>query len=182
MVANYSRADEDGGMRPVLLIDVDGPLNPFHARWFAGHRPADGYGFHRLTPSDGYTYWVALNPEHGRRLLELTDAYDLAWATTWQHDANRLIAPLIGLPGDLPVVPLHRPRGLPVHRCWKTDQVAEWVGSRSFAWIDDEINQATRDWLEAREGLGPHLARRVSAETGLTQGDFDALKAFADAL
>jgi hypothetical protein len=166
-------------VKPLLLMDVDGPLNPFDARWFVSRTPRDGYSFHQLKPAGGQTYWVALNPTHGRRLEELSAVYDLAWATTWGEDANRLIAPIVGLPTDLPVVPLLQPRFRIPGVFWKTEQIAEWVGPRPFAWFDDEINRATRDWLADQSGLGAHHTRRVAANEGLKSADFAALEEFA---
>ncbi len=168
-------------MRPLLLLDVDGPLNPFRAPWFGQRRPHDGYEFHVLTPAGGRSYWVALNAEHGEHLRALAARYDLAWATTWRDDANRLIAPLLGLPGDLPVVPLTLPTMLIPGWGWKTEQIASWVGPRPFVWLDDEITGETQGWLDHANGLGPHLARCVPAEVGLTRTDFEAVGAFAGA-
>ena len=106
-------------MKPLLLMDVDGPMNPFRAPWFAQRTPADGYEFHELTPEGDQTYSVALNPRHGVRLLELASIYDLVWASTWGADANRLIAPILGLPTDLPVISLPEPSVLMSLRSWK---------------------------------------------------------------
>lgn len=169
-------------MKPLLLMDVDGPLSPFRARWFAGRVPADGYQFHELTPEGNQTYRVALNPEHGLRLLELASVYDLAWATTWGAEANRLIAPIIGLPSALPVIGLPQPSVLRSGRSWKAESILHWVGDRPFAWFDDEINRPTRLWLEGSDRTGPHLAHRVPAEAGLTDADFDVLEDFAKSL
>ena len=70
--------------RPFLLLDVDGVLNPI------GLQPSDlvpaGFDVHRL---DGLR--VLLAPEHGVWLRELSTAFKLVWATSWEHDANRLI-------------------------------------------------------------------------------------------
>jgi hypothetical protein len=166
-------------VKPLLLMDVDGPLNPFRARWFAQVTPADGYQFHQLTPEGDQTYRVALNPEHGERLLELATIYDLAWATTWGHEANRLISPILGLPSDLPVIGLPQPSVLMSRRSWKVARIVDWVGVRPFAWFDDEINRPTRLWLANQVAVGPHIAHRVPAEVGLADADFDALWAFA---
>ena len=169
-------------MKPLLLMDVDGPMNPFGAGWFAQRTPARGYQFHELTPAGDWTYRVALNPEHGVQLLELASSYELAWASTWGPDANRLIAPILGLPPDLPVIRLPRPHLRLSEVCWKAEPIVGWVGSRPFAWFDDEINRATRLWLAGRHDLGPHLAHRVPAEVGLTEADFEVLRGFAEDL
>ena len=162
----------------MLLMDVDGPMNPFRAPWFAQLTAADGYQFHELTPAGDQTYTVALNPEHGRQLRELSSLYELAWATTWGAEANRLISPILGLPTDLRVVDLPPRSDRMIRRSWKTERIVEWVGERPFAWFDDEINRSTRRWL-ADVVATPHLAHRVPAELGLRATDFDMLSAFA---
>lgn len=168
--------------RPWLLMDVDGPLSPFRARWFERAVAPAPFCFHELATSSGQSFRVALNPEHGEELRELSQAYDLAWATTWQHDANRLIAPILGLSRDLPVVPLLRPRGWLQRRSWKTEQVCDWVGRRPFAWFDDEINRRTRAWARGAAWLSPHLFVRVAPEDGLGDQHFDALWDFVEGL
>lgn len=167
-------------VKPLLLIDVDGPLSPFDAPWFDSSTPPGDFRFYDLSPSDGETYRVALSDSHGAELDDLQDAYDLAWATTWRYAANRLISPILGLPRNLPVIPLVRPRGPGTRRSWKVEQIADWAGPRPFAWFDDEINRATRDWLKKASWLGPHLALRIPASVGLTEPDFERIWAFAD--
>ena len=54
---------------PLLLLDVDGVLNPYAAPWLA----------------------------------ELAARFRIVWATAWQAEANRLLAPLLALP-ELPVI------------------------------------------------------------------------------
>ncbi|SEB67496.1 hypothetical protein SAMN05216482_0488 [Streptomyces sp. PAN_FS17] len=96
--------------RPLLFLDVDGPLNPYAAK--PTRRP-DGYTTLRV-PRDNGDFQdhqelsfrrgplrVWLNPAHGQALLKL--GYELCWATTWMADANRWIGPVIGLP-ELPFV------------------------------------------------------------------------------
>ena len=74
----------DGAKRPYLLIDVDGVLNPFGAV----DRPR-GFAWHEL---GGYGVW--LSRRHGEWLNGLAEWFDLVWATTWEHDADLLIAPV----------------------------------------------------------------------------------------
>lgn len=88
-------------MKPLLLIDVDGPLNPYAAK--AQRRP-EGYRTHRMRPT-GWTeaeqakpLRVWLNPDHGAELLALAEVYELVWATTWKDEANDWIGPHLGLP------------------------------------------------------------------------------------
>jgi hypothetical protein len=82
--------------RPLLFLDVDGPLIPFGIDP-ARHR--DGLPASQVPEANPLL--ARLDPEHGRRLSALP--CELVWATTWMADANSEIAPRIGLP-ELPVV------------------------------------------------------------------------------
>jgi hypothetical protein len=170
--------------RPLLLLDVDGPLNPYAAK--AQRRPP-GYTTHRLLPGD----WVArhaalgeraeplrvwLNPDHGAALLALP--YELVWATTWMHDANTLIAPRLGLPG-LPVIEWPRMFHDDVDGIhWKTRHVVDWAAGRPFAWVDDEFGERDPGWVREHHA-GPALLHHVDPRVGLTDRDFDVLKDWA---
>jgi hypothetical protein len=176
-------------VRPLLLVDVDGPLNPYAAHW---NRPPAGYQTFRLLPPG----WVAeerrrlevlgfqdslveplrvcLNPSHGPALAELP--YDLVWATAWEQDANQFIAALLGLP-ELPFLAWST-RVNPDGVNWKTHQIVGWVNGRPFAWIDDEIGDADRAWVSDNH-RGPSFLLRIDPGTGLMPDDFVALSDWA---
>jgi hypothetical protein len=149
-------------MRPFLLLDFDGPLNPHRAD---GVPP--GYQPHEIT--EGAKTWrVLLNPRHGVELNALADCFDLVWASSWEHGANRLLGPLLGLP-ELPTILW--PDRTPVHRgSWKAPYVADWVGDRPFAWVDDEVGDVERDRFPGA------LILPVDARTGLTDRHFGVLR------
>ncbi|MEU7554773.1 HAD domain-containing protein [Streptomyces sp. NPDC044571] len=172
-------------VRPLLLLDVDGPLNPFRSP-LAGLR---GYTSHRMRPAVWMSrrppdsrsaqrgLHVRLHPAHGARLLALP--YELVWATTWMHEANTMIAPHIGLPADLPVIEwpelfARDPDGL----SWKTRPLLDWAAGRPFAWVDDMISSRDRAWVAARHPA-PALLLRIRPRRGLRPRDFDALAAWA---
>lgn len=149
-------------MRPLLLLDFDGPLNPHRAD---GVPP--GYERHEIT--EGAKTWrVLLNPAHGVELNALADTFDLVWASSWEHGANRLLGPLLGLP-ELPTILW--PDRTPVRRgSWKAPYVADWVGDRPFAWVDDEVGEPERARF-------PHaLILPVDARGGLTGQHFAVLR------
>ncbi|MFC8062769.1 HAD domain-containing protein [Streptomyces sp. NPDC057293] len=152
--------------RPILFLDVDGPLIPFGS----SHGRAQ---VSVAAPAEGHPLLGRLDPGIGQRLTAL--GCDLVWATTWGEDANAIVAPRIGLP-RLPVVPwpadgdVAGPRGL--H--WKTPHLVEWAGRRPFVWVDDEIGDMDRLWVAAQHP-GPSLLHRVAPARGLTDADFSVL-------
>ena len=172
--------------RPLLLLDVDGPLNPFRARLLR-HR---GYVSRRVHPANWSSRQkpgsrrlrrglrIRLHPGHGAQLLTLP--YELAWATAWMHEANEMIGPAIGLPADLPVIEFtdllftEDPDGL----CWKTRRVVEWADGRSFVWVDDLITD-----LDVRHVAEHHAGRalllRIDPRRGLGEREFAELERWA---
>ncbi|MGW6393841.1 hypothetical protein ACWFR1_25825 [Streptomyces sp. NPDC055103] len=154
--------------RPLLFLDVDGPLIPFGAR--DGAHPT----YPPVPPASVSPLLARLDPAQGARLAALP--YELVWATTWEEDANAWVAPRLGLP-ELPLV--HWPDGPEepgVH--WKVPALVAWAAGRSFAWVDDEIGAADRAWVAARHP-GRALLHRVDPRLGLGDADYAALAAWA---
>ncbi|MFJ6841381.1 hypothetical protein ACIQRE_01780 [Streptomyces griseoluteus] len=178
-------------MKPLLLLDVDGPLNPFAA---PPHRRPLGYATHRLKPDT----WTAqhpsvperlvkplrvwLSPDHGPRLLALP--FDIVWATTWEHDANGWIGWRIGLPRehDYPVIEFGdqhviRPDGT----YFKTHTIVEYAAGRPFAWVDDQLTDVDRAYVAEHHRV-PALLHWVDPAKGLTDTDFTTLTDWAASL
>lgn len=179
--------------KPLLLIDVDGPLNPFNA----SNRKAEAFGYRAYQTNPltedgrywkdafGYTLKVRLKREHGEELLKLADVFELVWATAWEHDANVWIAPKIGLP-ELPVIEFKKllakfpePPEPGLH--WKAAAILAYATAfdRPFAWLDDEVG--------GKEGMyffqwhkHPFLAMNIDATTGLTANHFKELREWAE--
>ena len=150
-------------MKPHLLIDVDGVLNPL-----SNARLPRGFAKYELL---GFEVW--LNPLHGTWLNGLAVWYDLVWATTWEHDAPRLIAPRIGLHGQLDVIEFSRGAA---GTTWKLPDIERYVGDAPFAWIDDEIGEDALAWAEARSE--PTLLIRTDMSVGFTEGHYQRLEEF----
>ncbi|TDP29844.1 hypothetical protein [Nocardia ignorata] len=171
--------------KPLLYLDVDGPLNPYAAK---PERRPTGYDTHRLmpaawlerhpnTPPDRVKpLRVWLNPAHGPALLALADVFELVWATTWEHEANEFIGPLIGLP-ELPVVEWAegRPKVNRAGVYWKTPQLIEHAAGRPFAWVDDEIGRYDREFVSTYHGRAA-LLHYVGPAKGLLDEDFAVLR------
>ncbi|MFD3650223.1 HAD domain-containing protein [Streptomyces cyaneofuscatus] len=168
------------GQRPLLCLDVDGPLIPFGG---TPQQYPEGYPRYRSSSgprsAEANPLLTRINPAHGPRLASL--GYELVWASTWMADANECIAPWLGLP-PLPVVswPDEPPAGAErdgLH--WKTRALVDRAGGRAFAWVDDEITETDRAWVE-RHHRGRALLHRVDPRHGLTDADFAALTAWRD--
>jgi HAD domain in Swiss Army Knife RNA repair proteins len=183
----------------LLLLDVDGPLNPYAAK---PHARPPGYETFRLTPSGewhtgrearrrgGVRVW--LNPGHGALLRGLAAecGLELAWATTWLHEANTRIGPAIGLP-ELPVIEfpdadLDDQHGWRGDGAWKWPAVARFAAGRPLAWLDDEhgterFRRARSAFDRARAGA-PTLLCHVDPRQGLRPEHLAAVRTWADTL
>ncbi|MFC9052010.1 HAD domain-containing protein [Streptomyces anthocyanicus] len=148
--------------RPLLFLDVDGPLIPFGSS--AGHSEIAAAS--STTVDQGNPLLARLDPGIGERLTGL--GCRLVWATTWREEANEVIAPRIGLP-RLPVLewPDTNAGGTPQGLHWKTRPMVEWAAGRPFIWVD-------------ASHPGPSLLHRVEPAKGLSGTDFCALAAWLD--
>ncbi|WP_090852734.1 hypothetical protein [Nocardioides lianchengensis] len=164
-------ADGESGSKPLLLLDVDGPLNP----WKAKRTPA-GYEEHVIE-----NFGVRLNPAHGPMLLSVAEIFEITWCTTWNQGANVDIGPRIGLP-RLPVLELDlEDHEAAQFKCpsrrqfWKVSQVIGAVGTRPFAWLDDEVSRYDRAAVRHRKAC----LRFVDPGKGLRQKDIDFIVRWA---
>jgi hypothetical protein len=155
-------------VRPLVLLDVDGPLNPFAAK--ADAKPAGfrEHGFRLSGWRKPLRMW--LNPDHGPALLAAAGPAELVWATTWEHQANTMIGPAIGLP-PLPVIEF---RGA----AWKYEAVARFAGERPLVWLDDDFDTAGSAAFRAGRGTVPTELVRVDPKVGITGAELTAVRMF----
>jgi hypothetical protein len=148
-----------------VFLDVDGTLLPFGA---SATLPATSGAL------GGSPLLGRLDRTYGARLSALP--CDLVWATTWMHEANEILAPLLGLP-ELPVLDWPElsiaDRYFTLHP--KTRSLVAWAGAADFAWIDDEITEADREWV-AEHHPGEALLLQVDPYRGLTGRDLAILE------
>lgn len=81
--------------------------------------------------------------------------------------------PLVELP-ELPVVPMPP---IPFPHDDKIPAIAEFVGARPVAWIDDAIGDAAQRWAKARQV--PTVLVQIDHESGLTRPAVDGLLTWA---
>lgn len=144
---------------PLFLLDVDGVLNPFAA-------PAcpPSYTEHELFPGEDP---VRLCAAHGPWLRELSERFQLVWATGWGSAANRHLAPLLGIT-DLPVIDFPP---IPFDPCEKLPAIIDYAGQRPLAWIDDAHTPEALAWAAHR--AAPTLLISADPAEGLTRADID---------
>ncbi|MFG1793674.1 HAD domain-containing protein [Nocardia sp. NPDC049149] len=159
--------------RPLLFLDVDGPLLPFGG---TDKQSAS------LCDEDAANPLVAqLDPALGPLLSNL--GCELIWATTWSHDANQYIGPLLGLP-TLAVMEWPESTTDPIDTWfglhWKTRALVERAAGRTFLWIDDEISDSDEEWVSTQH-TGRALLYRVDPRVGLRPNDFDVIATWLQA-
>ena len=155
---------------PLLLIDVDGVLNPFTAQVVP-----EGFSEHHLKGMR-----VLLAPRHGDWLRELSLEFDVTWATTWEADADTIIGPLIGLP-ELPFIRFSPPDPTYEGYTLKLPDVIAFVGDRPLAWVDDDLSADVRYWSHWRRTQLriPTLLVDVYPRLGLGEVHVERLRDFA---
>lgn len=183
--------------RGLLLLDVDGPLNPYRA-W----RPA-GYLTYRETRSGDWIrgrswrrgHTVRFHPGHGALLRGLADdtGLELVWATAWEHAANTRVAPAIGL-DPLPVIEfpdpdVRREHGRLYWRAgggWKWPGVTAYAAGRPLAWLDDEHDDGgyakARAAFDRDRAGSPTLLCHVDPRHGLLREHLDSIRNWAAGL
>jgi hypothetical protein len=167
---------------PLVVLDVDGVLNPYAMGDVAGRGAFDD--FERC---EARGFLLRLSRAMGRALVALPA--ELCWATTWADSVDRDVAPRCDLPPGLRVAarPPVEPAALLAN--WKLVQVRRLVETlrRPFVWVDDDAfgwpgpdGEDAHAWA-ARCDL-PNLLLAPDPATGLTAGDIEQIAAFLASL
>jgi hypothetical protein len=163
---------------PLVLMDVDGVVN---LGLFASSRERsrlcyrDGW-ISRRPDHDPFATRMLMNPAWGPMVRSMRDAGGtLAWASRWRQAANWYVAPLLGLPTELPFVPVSRDPGQ--LKAWS---VVPWTDGRPWAWLEDEESELAMASVLSRGR--PCLPVLVDRKTGLTQEHADRVIAWLEEL
>lgn len=133
--------------RPIILLEVDGVLNP--------------------TIAGGE---VAISSERGELVLELARAGEIVWTTSWPADVTFQLERAVGLEGQTRRVPLvGKSDGAATP---KLQSIARWVERSTFpltpvVWIDDWLRSDARSWASGQDR--PWLLVQPETSTGLTR-------------
>jgi hypothetical protein len=155
--------------RPLLVVDVDGVLNPY------GPECPGGYTEHRLFPEDEMP--VRICTHHGPWLRELSRSFDLIWGTAWREDERARLSGLLDLPPFHGAVELPRGQFDAALKIPAIDRIGE---NRPLAWIDDLLSPAAWVWAESR--TAPTLLVPVDPALGLTRRHVTMLLGWASSL
>jgi hypothetical protein len=146
--------------KPLLLVDIDGVVSLFG--FDPNVRPAGTW-----CQVDGIAH--LLSSRAAEHLLELAEAFELAWCSGWEEKANEHLPHQLGVP-TLPHLTFDDkdPGAKPAYDHWKLASVDAYSGSdRPIAWIDDDLNEACHAWAAARPG--PTLLVLTDPAVGLDE-------------
>ncbi len=154
--------------RPILFVDVDGVISLFG---FENEDRPDGE-FHLV---DGLHHYIGATA--GARLTRLAEAFELVWATGWEHRANEHLPTLLDLPGkELPTLTFdEQPMWGTVH--WKVSAIDRYAADRPAAWIDDSLDVRAEKWAKNRQA--PTLLVLTESAVGITEEQVERLLGFA---
>jgi hypothetical protein len=174
---------ESDSEKPYLFLDVDGVLNAFE--FDSNFATFTDFEVHEVTVDEGngfrMIYDLCLSRSMGRAIAALPA--EIVWVTTWERNADSMVAPIVDLPRGLRV--LDKPDGFAGHDTdWKFDVVRSALTSdmRPFVWIDDDMEtfRSERESARAWSATLPVESLLLSPDprSGLTHGDLDAVEDF----
>lgn len=142
----------DTSVRPLLLLGVDGVLNPETATAPTGFTP--------IKPTDASRSFL-FSRSHRRWLIELAERFDVVWVSVWQDAANDVLAEHYGMPRR-PVISF--------------DAVREYVADRPVVWVMEAPAEQGRSWADERDS--PTLLIEPDRSVGLTEHHVRAIRQF----
>jgi hypothetical protein len=176
--------------RPLWLLDIDGVINAFEhprmQRWSIPGLPVDKEENDRLADtftdveqfrvptSDGSIFTFVTSMTLVREIIRLhrSGLVEIAWLTTWQHDAVDEVSPIFGFP----VFPVAATEDGGWE--WKTEAAMEALRlRRPIIWTDDDAITLEAETLFSESDV-PHLLIAPSPEAGLTPAHMKMIEDF----
>lgn len=120
---------------------------------------------------------VRICAAHADWLAELSESFNLMWATAWNKEERRLLKTVLDYPNfvaaaSMPPKPFRPER--------KVDSIKDLALNRSAAWIDDMITDEARAWASSRRE--PTLLLEADPSVGVTRRQVDELIEWASRL
>jgi hypothetical protein len=148
-------------MKTLFYVDIDSTLNARNAYREWG---LETFKTSKAT-TEGRTYEISWSQDMIDTLFALD--FELVWATTWEEDAGKAIAPLIGHGHNARWLSHYEnePRFPSIH--WKMDKllVDQEANPSPFVWLDDELRP---EHIKKAEELGG-LAIRINGAIGISR-------------
>lgn len=155
-------------MKPVILLDIDGVLNPSVCPASGGDRPA-----------------LLLSHEKRALVRRLARSGRIAWVSTWPADMVAGLEAQLGLDAEpLRVTMVFRPADADAPTP-KLTSVTRWLYRMSAAeesdwdsvvWIDDVLGSDARTWAEGHDR--PVHLEQPDPGNGLTEAHVARIEAF----
>jgi hypothetical protein len=157
------------GDKPILAVDIDGVIS-----LFGFDEPPLGGGA-KMELVEGTLHCILLSA--GPRLRQLSDYYEIVWATGLERGAETM-SRLLGLPRW----PYLTFKGAARFGSadWKLEPLSRYAKGRPLAWVDDSFDEACYLW--AREREEPTLLVATESEVGLQDVQVEALSGWARSL
>jgi len=178
--------------RAVLILDIDGNLNPYYARHTLVDHPERLPGFEDHSISDprrGAASVYLQTDELRSRFRELRAAgVELLWGSAWNEGSN-LIFRMLFPEGDFEEAPtIIFPEEIEFSfsvQTWKLSTVRSYIeehyeDSVPLIWTDDEVFEDGERWVQGRSA--PGLVIRPERHTGLRLEDWESIAGFIAAL
>jgi hypothetical protein len=154
------------------MVDIDGVISLFGVPQKDDGGDTGPQG--SLHAVDGTVHFLSATA--AQHLLELSDLYELVWASGWEERADEHLPRLLGLPAGLPYVRFGRePGSSGAH--WKLEAIERFARGRALAWVDDCFNDACHRWAARR--ASPTLLVATEPRLGLTARESSLLREWA---
>lgn len=154
-------------MKPILALDVDGPINTFGAQ--------NSDDVYECMAGDIPVTIPRSIPEF---LRQLNKHFQIVWYSSWKRSANQYISPLVGLPTNLPVIDFDRYGSQKLGGSRKFFGLLGWLKDDMIvAVVDDEIGLDMIDW--SKERAAPTLLVEIDSRLGIQAHQVTELIRFA---
>lgn len=188
-MSSSSIFDNSESPRAILVLDIDGTINPFFARYTLESNPEKLPGFEEFR-IDSEVHGSA------NAFLQtnvLTDTFrklqsrgvELVWGSAWNEGSN-LILEMLQVPEVWPTIvfPEEMDFGMDIET-WKLSTVKEYVESNyaetvPVLWMDDEIFSDAERWINSRSGGG--FLFRPERHQGITESHWEEVLGLVDRL